>query len=255
MKGATKRPGRAVGVHRDVEAGAGLEVVERVADLLDRLVGAVERGAEDGHDADRVLVAPGYGFVCGEVEAISFHRDEPHLDVPVVGELLPADLHVDAHDQVGRSVGSPAAARRFCQRRFSARPPSMAASLEPVVEQPTPPAGPCHRSAQHVDAAHLQLRRLRILVLVDHVLVEALRHERLGLRLHPGGHEGGHVEARVAVEHQLVVDDLVRDVGRKLVGRQLMPWDAVAFEREERAILRDRHMGGSLVGAFDPRSG
>ena len=35
----------------------------------------------------------------------------------------------------GLSAGLPAAAR-FCQRRFSARPPSIAASLEPVVEQP-----------------------------------------------------------------------------------------------------------------------
>ena len=30
----------------------------------------------------------------------------------------------------------PAAFRRFCQRRFRASPPSIAASLEPVVEQP-----------------------------------------------------------------------------------------------------------------------
>src|SRR5215208_7805905 len=46
--------------------------------------------------------------------------------------------------RLGLSVGSPAAARRFCQRRFSASPPSIAASLEPVVEQPTPWSGPCH---------------------------------------------------------------------------------------------------------------
>ena len=36
----------------------------------------------------------------------------------------------------GLSAGLPSAARRCCQRRLSASPPSIAASLEPVVEQP-----------------------------------------------------------------------------------------------------------------------
>jgi hypothetical protein len=36
----------------------------------------------------------------------------------------------------GRSIGFPSALRRCIQRRFSARPPSIAASLEPVVEHP-----------------------------------------------------------------------------------------------------------------------
>ena len=36
----------------------------------------------------------------------------------------------------GRSAGWPAASRRCCQRRLSASPPSIAASLDPVVEQP-----------------------------------------------------------------------------------------------------------------------
>ena len=49
---------RGVDVHRDVETRVGLELVERGADLGDRLVAAVERGAEDRDDADRVLVAP-----------------------------------------------------------------------------------------------------------------------------------------------------------------------------------------------------
>jgi len=61
------------------------------------------------------------------------------------------------------------------------------------------------------------LRPLRVLVLVDHVLVEALGHQLLRLRLHPGRHEGGDVQPGVPVEHQLVVDDLVRDIGRQLV--------------------------------------
>ena len=46
----------------------------------------------------------------------------------------------------GLSAGFPSAARFFCQRRLSARPPSIAASLEPVVEHPvaSPVSGTCH---------------------------------------------------------------------------------------------------------------
>ena len=92
-------------------------------------------------------------------------------------------------------------------------------------------------TAEDVDAPHLDLGGLRVLVLVDHVLVEALGHQPLGLRLHPGADERRDVEARVAVEHQLVVDDLVRDVSGKFVGRELVPRDACRLEREHRVPL------------------
>ena len=48
----------------------------------------------------------------------------------------------------GLSVGLPAWRIRSRQRHFSARPPSMHASLEPVVEQPVACSwsGECHRS-------------------------------------------------------------------------------------------------------------
>ena len=116
--------------------------------------------------------------------------------------------------RLGLSAGLPSALRRCCQSRFSARPPSIAASLEPVVEQPVAAAagGRVPEVAEDVDAAHLELGRLRVLVLVDHVLVEAVTHQLSRLRLHPGRHEGGQVEAGVAVQHQLIGDHLVGDV-------------------------------------------
>ncbi len=100
----------------------------------------------------------------------------------------------------------------------------MQASLEPVVEQPTACVGGRRvpEAREHVHAAQLELGRLRVLVLVDHVLVEGLGHEPVGLGLHPGRHEGGQVEPGVAVEHELVVDDLVGGVGRHAAGRQLV---------------------------------
>jgi hypothetical protein len=44
-------------MHRDVETGPLLELVQGIADLLHRFVGAVERRSEDGDNADCVLVA------------------------------------------------------------------------------------------------------------------------------------------------------------------------------------------------------
>ena len=221
-----------------------LEGVQRIADLLHGLVGAVERRAQDGHDTDRVLVALRDRLLRGQVEPVSLHRHEAHLDVPVVRELLPAHLDVDAHHQVRlvrrlarRLAGvlpsalerKPAEHRRLARsrRRASRR-------LVGVRCVPQP--------AQDVDASHLELRGLRVLVLVDHVLVEALRHEPLGLRLHPGRDERCDVQARVPVQHQLVVDDLVGDVRRELSLRERVTRDARRLEREQR-----RH-GQGLLG-------
>ena len=217
-EGGDEGPGRAVDVHGDVEARVGLQGVERVADLLDRLVRAVERRAEHRDDSDGVLVAELHRLVRGDVQAIALHRHQAHLDVPVVGELLPADLDVDSHDDVGRVdrlalclapmlpaslEGEPAQHRRLARAGRRA-----AGGLIGVLRVP--------QAREDRDAAHLELGGLRVLVLVDHVLVEALGHERLRLRLHPGGDERRQVEAGVAVDHQLVVDDLVGHVRRNL---------------------------------------
>ena len=98
---------------------------------------------------------------------------------------------------------------------------------------------------EDVHAARLDLGGLRVLVLVDHVLVEALGHELLGLGLHPRGHERGDVETRVAVEHELVVDDLVRDVRWHLAFRELVARDRPRFEAEVRS---DCEVGGVSLG-------
>ena len=70
------------------------------------------------------------------MEPLALHRGQPRLDVPVAAELLPADLHVGAHHQVGAIGRLPGACIRSRQRHLSASPPSIAASLEPVVELP-----------------------------------------------------------------------------------------------------------------------
>ena len=69
----------------------------------------------------------------------------------------------------------------------------------------------------HVDAAPLDLGGLRVLVLVDHVLVDRELHQPVDLGLLPGLAEGGQVLAGVAVEHDLVGDHLEGVLGRDLL--------------------------------------
>ena len=61
---------------------------------------------------------------------------------------------------------------------------------------------------------------LGVLVLVDHVLVDAVGHELAGLGFHPRRDEGGEVQPGTAIEQQLVVDQLVGDIGRNRILRQ-----------------------------------
>ena len=222
-----------------------LELVERGADIGHRLVRAVEGGAEDGDDGDRVLVAVRNRPFRREVVGLALHRHEAHLDFPVVGELLPADLDVRAHDDVGLVGGlpvrfpplAPAPLERHSREHRRLARAGRRAAGRLVLLRSVPEVG------EDVDAARLEGRGLRILVLVDHVLVEALGHQALGLGLHPRRHERGHVQTRVAVEHQLVVDDLIRDLRRQLALGELVPRDPLGLERVERG---DQEVRGLL---------
>ena len=76
---------------------------------------------------------------------------------------------------------------------------------------------------------------LRILVLVDHVLVDRLAHQLAGFRFRPGRAERGQVLARIAVQLQLVMDQIVDRRGRRAACRQsiflgrICPADSVAY--------------------------
>ena len=58
----------------------------------------------------------------------------------------------------------------------------------------------------------------RVLVLVDHVLVERLGIQFGGVIVHPRADERSEIEPRIAVEHRFVVDDLIRGLGKHAVG-------------------------------------
>jgi len=123
-------------MHRYVRAAPGGERVQCGGDLLHRLVGAVVGRPEDRHDPDRVLVAGLGGTLRAEVGHLRPDRDEAGLDVEVAAELLQQTWTFEPITRFGRSVGSPTFVRRWRQRHLRARPPSMHASLEPVVEHP-----------------------------------------------------------------------------------------------------------------------
>ncbi len=209
------RAGRAVDMHGDVGAGRGLVAVQGHADVRDGLVGTVVRGTEDRHDADGVVVAVRGERVRREVVAARLHRDVTRLHLEVVGELLPAHLDVRAHHDVrsrgvlalGASALLPAALEgEAAEHRGLARTGrGAAADLLRLRRVPEP--------GEHPDAALLHRRDLRVLGAVGEVLLGGLRHQLPCLRLHPRRHEGGEVEAGVAVEHQLVAYAAADQVG------------------------------------------
>ena len=79
---------------------------------------------------------------------------------------------------------------------------------------------------QHVDAARFNLRRLRVLILVNHVLIDAFRHQLRHLRFRPGLAECSQVLAGVAVKHQLIVNNGVGVPGILRAFGELILWHA-----------------------------
>ncbi len=64
-----------------------------------------------------------------------------------------------------------------------------------------------------VDTAVFQLRRLGILRFVDGIFLQGFRHETHGLGLHVGLAEGAQILTGVALVQQIVLDDLISDLG------------------------------------------
>src|SRR5215203_1178206 len=210
--------------------------------------GAGDGSTEDGHHADGVLVAELDRLLAIEVETVTLHRHVAGLDLEVVAELLPADLDVYAHDHV-----------RFVGALPGRAPPLLPATLEGHPTEHGRLAGARGRAprslvgtrgvpkaAQHVDAAHLKLGRLGVFVLVDHVLVEGLGHQPLGLGLHVRGHKRREVQAGVAVEHELIMDYLVGHVRHHRPVRKAVLGDALDFAGEER-IDREPLLVGAVA--------
>jgi hypothetical protein len=163
-----------------------------------------------GYDADRVLVTALEHFLGSHQQTFAFERNLAQLDVPIAGELVPADLH-RAGNQIrlvdrlagGFSLALPAPLHGHTtkHRRFARTGRRAADGVRRRRRVP--------EIGEHMHAAGLDFGGLRVLVLVDHVLVHALIHQLMDFGLGPGLTEGRQVLPRVAVEHQLVMDHRV----------------------------------------------
>lgn len=213
----------------------GLDPVEFGGHLGDGLVVAGVGDAEDGDDPDGVLVDVLGELVGPQARGVGLDRDLAQFDVEVAGELLPADLDRPAHEvgpvggeALGLAAGAPAEFEGEAAEHGGLAGSGGGAAGGRAAGRRVPQVG------QDVDAAGLDLGRLRVLVLVDHVLVEALVHQAVHAVVGPGGAEGGQVLRRVAVEEELVAEQLVDHLGGRVVfGHPVLGEDLAAQGRRE----------------------
>ena len=200
---------------------------------------ARERRAQHRRDADRVLIDMRLDILGADHVLIGLQRNDPRLDIEVATELLPHHMHVAAEHQI-----RPA---RVLARRL--------ATLTPLPLQRQRPEHDRLRGAlrartrrlprrmkqarQHPDAALLDLRRLRILRVIDEIAMQILGDDPLRLGLHPRRHKRRQIAHRDPVQHQLLTDQPHRvnrahTVLRQLVIRRRLKQKAIAIGRRER---------------------
>jgi hypothetical protein len=196
---------------------------------------AGEGGAEDGGDADRVLVDQRLDVLGADHVFVFPQRHDPRLDVEVAAELVPDDVDIAAVDEVrllDREPGGFAALLPFPLQRERAEHDRLRGALGAGAGRL---AGSVVEVGEHADAALLDLGRDRVLGVVDEVAVEVLGDDPLRLRLHPGGDEGGQVAVGVALERQFLVDQAHRvECGHaargELLLRGVLGQEAIAVE-------------------------
>lgn len=166
---------------------------------------AGERGADDGDDADRVLVEVGLHVLRADRVLVLGKRHDPRLDVEVAAELLPHDVDVAAEDQVGpvdRQVGRLAPLPPLPLQRQRAEHDRLGRALSPTSNGL---ARCVEEVGEHAHAALLDLGGDGVLRVVDEVAVEVFGDDPLRLRLHPGGDERGEVALRVALHDEVLI--------------------------------------------------
>ena len=188
-----------------------------------------ERGPQHGGNPDRVLVYVRLHVLGADRVLVALQRHDARLDVEVAAELLPHHVHVAAEYEVGAVARlalrlSPRAPLPLQRQRaehdrlggaLRARARRLPRSVEEVGEHPY--------------AALLDLRRLRVLGMVDEVGVQRSRDQPVRLGLHPRRHERRQVAHRHAVEQHLFAEQAQRvlgghaALGQPVVGGRLQP--------------------------------
>ena len=175
-----------------------------------RVKGQRKGCAQRLHDADGVFIAPLQHFLRRRDVASGSHGDLPDLHIPVAREFVPADLDGPGDDIrfFGTRVLFAAACTPAPLHGEAAQHGSFAGARGGAAD-----GGPAFRSVpqigQHVHAAHFDFGRLRIFVLVDHVLADGFVHQTMHLPFLEGGAERGQIQPGVPVDHQFIADQLI----------------------------------------------
>lgn len=158
-----------------------------------------------------------------------FHGDFAQLDVPVAGELVPTHLNGPADEVwfVRRQTSCPPALAPFPQQGHTAEHRRLARAGRRCAEGVLR-LGRVPEVGEDVDTPRLNRRGLRILVLVDHVLIECLAHEVPNFGLQPGLAKRRKVLTRIAVEDQLVGNE-------PICGEPNQAWTPTSEQPRERA--------------------
>jgi len=135
---------------------------------------------------------------------------------------------------LGLSVGLPAARRACCQRRLSCQPAEHAGLRRADRRRAIAPcgSGACHSLARSSSTCS-RSRRRRILVLVDHVLVERLRIQLRRGRVHPGTDERRQVQAGISRRASPRRALLIRGLRQHRVVGEREPGTLGGFSRRE----------------------
>ena len=197
---------RAVHVNADGQLRMILVVrLHQLVELLHVVELAGVRDAQDGRDADGVVVHVVHDRVHVQRQVVLLKRHEAHLDVPVAAEFFPAHLVARGNHQVGalRRVDVDA---RVLRQLLPAEQHAQAAQHARLGRAD---GGRAHgllgrvgmpQVADHGDAAVLEVGRHGVLVLVDGILLHRLGHDLRGHGLHVRLAERGEVLRGVALD-------------------------------------------------------
>jgi hypothetical protein len=105
-----------------------------------------------------------------------------------------------------------------------------------------------------LETAFLNLSGLGIFILINHIFFRTFLHQPPRLRLHPGAHKSGQVEPGIAIEHQVIVDQLITQIGAQALFRQAIAGDLVGQVRcRQPATEVDVHAKGLRTVASSHR--
>ena len=219
-----KTTGSGIHVDANLPTFLGVQLVEGIVNLLHVIVQPSNRHPLNRHHANGVLVASLDNVLRVKRDLLRRHGNHTHFHIPVDSELLPHHLHTGRDNEI-----------RFIDRktfRFTSLLPALQGCNTPQHTSLGRTHGTRTRAirffrripqlGKDIHTSTLDLRRLRVLGLVDHVLIHVLGHHFSSVIIHPCSHESRQVQTRITIQHGLVVHDLIGNFARHHTRRHLV---------------------------------